>query len=346
MMAKSKKEVDVQGIEIANPLYDAVFKHLMANERVAKYFIETFIGEKIEGLTMTVQECPVYKWSSKYGKLNIAPEDLEYLKKLMVIRLDFVATIKTKAGEYKKVLIEVQKVRDIDDVDRFRQYLAEQYKRKDTITQNNKLVSEPLPIITIYLLGFNLPESDAIVFRVGRVYYDMINQKEMNVKISLAEYLTHDCYMVQLGRITGKTQTRLEKLLSVFEQRYFIEKGKKISKKYPHTVNDDIVQLMLKILEHVNADPDLRYDIEFEWASYEFLAKLILNKDKKITERDKKIVERDKKITKMEKTIAEGRKAIAEGRKALAEKEEENAELRRQLAKLQEKPKSLASQIG
>ena len=84
------------------------------------------------------------------------------------------------------------------------------------------------------MLGFDLPESDAIVFRVGRIYYDMIEKRPMDVKISLAEYLTHDCYMVQLGRITGKMHTRLEKVLSVFEQRYFLDNKKKTTKKYPH----------------------------------------------------------------------------------------------------------------
>jgi hypothetical protein len=325
IMAKTKKNMAVQGIEIANPLYDAVFKHLMANNKVAAYFIESFIGEKIESLTLTAQECPVLKWVSKFDEteFKITPADLERLKKITVIRLDFVATIKTDTGEYKKVLIEIQKVRETDDVVRFRHYLAEHYKRKDTISKNDKSASEPLPIISIYLLGFNLPESDAIVFRVGRVYYDMIEKKEMNVKISLAEYLTHDCYMVQLGRITGKTQTRLEKLLSVFEQRYFIDKNKKTAKKYPHANDDKMVRLMLEILEHVNANPDHQREIELEWSSLEILNKMVFDKDKKIKEIGKALIEKEK--------------ALLAKEKALVAKDEENAELRRQLAKLHQK---------
>ncbi|MDR1666992.1 MAG: hypothetical protein LBS03_04775 [Bacteroidales bacterium] len=43
------------------------------------------------------------------------------------------ATIETKAGEWKKILIEVQKSWDETDVKRFRNYLAEQYRRVDRI---------------------------------------------------------------------------------------------------------------------------------------------------------------------------------------------------------------------
>ena len=305
-----KKIVEVQGIEIANPLYDVVFKHLMENTHVASYFIETFIGEKVESLSLLAQESTYFKWLETYDKLELTPEDLELLKKITVIRLDFVATIKTADGEHKKVLIEIQKSRDTTDVMRFRTYLAEQYKRKEAITVNNKTESVPLPIITIYLLGFNLSESDAVVLRVGRFCYDMIENKTINLKIPLVEYLTHDCYMVQLGRITGKMQTRLEKVLSVFEQRYFVDSKKKTVKKYPHTADDEIVCLMLKILEHINADSKLRSDIEMEWASHEVLNSMVVDKEKKIRKQAKTIEANTKALEANAKTIKEKNQTI------------------------------------
>lgn len=33
---------------IANPIYDVVFKNLMENDRVAKFFIGTLLGQTIE----------------------------------------------------------------------------------------------------------------------------------------------------------------------------------------------------------------------------------------------------------------------------------------------------------
>jgi hypothetical protein len=41
---------------IANPIYDMVFKRLMENRRVARFFIETLIGEQVEEIAMVPQE--------------------------------------------------------------------------------------------------------------------------------------------------------------------------------------------------------------------------------------------------------------------------------------------------
>ena len=106
-MARQKKIdiAQIEGIEIANPLYDVVFKHLMENYRVATFFIESFIGEKIESITMLKSESTIFKWLKNYERLYLTREDKERIKDLTVIRLDFVATVRTKDGEYKKILI-------------------------------------------------------------------------------------------------------------------------------------------------------------------------------------------------------------------------------------------------
>jgi len=35
---------------IANPIYDTVFKHLLENEKVAKFFISTLLGKTVYSL--------------------------------------------------------------------------------------------------------------------------------------------------------------------------------------------------------------------------------------------------------------------------------------------------------
>ncbi|MDR3093184.1 MAG: hypothetical protein LBU62_00890, partial [Bacteroidales bacterium] len=76
---------------IANPIYDLAFKRLMENERVAKFFIGTLLGQTIEAVTTASQEFTRYNNAGK----------------LAIFRLDFVATILTDTGERKKVLIEM-----------------------------------------------------------------------------------------------------------------------------------------------------------------------------------------------------------------------------------------------
>ena len=76
---------------IANPIYDVVFKSMMENERVAKFFIGTLLDETIETIIVRPQE---FTYTDE-------------LAGLAVFRLDFIATIKIASGEFKKVLIEI-----------------------------------------------------------------------------------------------------------------------------------------------------------------------------------------------------------------------------------------------
>ena len=167
---------------IANPIYDVVFKRMMENERVAKFFIGTLLEQTIESVEVKPQEF-IYT---------------DELAGLAVFRLDFIATIKTEAGEYKKILIEIQKAKNKIDLMRFRNYLAEQYKKEDTI--NDKKVI--LPITTIYVLGFKLPEIETPCIKVERNYRDLINKKILVKKSEFVEKLTHDSFIVQVEKIT------------------------------------------------------------------------------------------------------------------------------------------------
>ena len=217
-----KKESN--GVKIANPIYDTVFKYLMENRRVVRFFIETLIEERVTEVAVIPQEY-VYRKAISKEKNNTEKNDNDgaTFEFFSIIRYDFVATICNDEGEYKKVIIEIQKSRKPTDIIRFRNYLGEQYKRVDVINTKTGEVEKSLPIICIYLLGFNLPTLKTQAFKVGRFYWDMIAKRRMKGKDPLAESLTHDGYFVQIPRIKGKPRNILEKLLSVFEQKFFID---------------------------------------------------------------------------------------------------------------------------
>ncbi|MDR3093294.1 MAG: hypothetical protein LBU62_01450, partial [Bacteroidales bacterium] len=211
---------------IANPIYDLAFKRLMENERVAKFFIGTLLGQTIEAVTTDTQEFTRY---NNEGKLTI-------------FRLDFVATILTDAGERKKVLIEMQKAKELTDLMRFRGYLGEQYKKEDMVNDHPQV----LPITTIYVLGFNLPEINSACIRIGREYTDMITQQPIAERSHFIENLTHDSYVVQARRISKRYQTRLDKLMSVFAQENFTDNSG-IIKLYNHETDDEDIKAMTDI---------------------------------------------------------------------------------------------------
>jgi hypothetical protein len=324
---------------IANPIYDVAFKHLMDNERVARYFIETLIEEPIENIVVAPQEYTYLKKDDLQNEPNLTIERIKE-HTLSLIRFDFVATIKTSDGGYKKVLIEIQKAKKSVDVMRFRTYLGEQYKRKDKIEREGVGRTEPLPIITIYLLGFSLYEINAIAVKVNRTYLDLISRETLNVKNDFIESLTHDSYVVQIPRIEGRMRTRLEKMLGLFEQRYFID-DKGILKEYTQPFDDENLRQMAEILHYIGTEPEEREKIESERRWENLMESLydenMEKKDRTIVQLDKALEEKDKVLEEKEKAIEEKEKVLEETRKALEESQKAEDELRKELERLRRK---------
>jgi hypothetical protein len=60
---------------------------------------------------------------------------------------------------------------------------------------------------------------------VERNYKDFIARKIINRKCDFVKRLTHDCFIVQVNRITEGYQTSLDKILSIFEPSNFLDGG-------------------------------------------------------------------------------------------------------------------------
>ena len=267
---------------IANPIYDVVFKRLMENEKVAKFFISTLLEQTIE-------------------TIEVKPQEFTYTNELIgvaIFRLDFIATIKTKSGEVKKVLIEIQKAKNLIDIMRFRNYLALQYGKEDDV-QGEKVI---LPITTIYILGFKLPEILSPCLKVERNYKDLINNSLIETKSDFIEKLTHDSYVVQVQRITGRYQTKLDKLLSLFEQANFID-DRKIVKDFTHEIDNEDIKLLADILHYSGTDKVERKKLEVEQEAWRTIDAMTENLREKFIKQSEEIAEKDKLINEKNKLI-------------------------------------------
>jgi len=292
---------------IANPIYDVVFKRMMENERVAKFFIGTLLDETIESVEIKPQEFTY----------------IDSLAGLAVFRLDFYATIKTQSGEFRKVLIEIQKAKNQIDLMRFRNYLAEQYKKEDLIKEE-KVV---LPITTIYILGFKLPEISTPCLKVERQYRDLINQSLLGIKSDFVEKLTHDSFIVQVNRITDRYQTRLDKLLSIFEQTNFVDETK-IIKEFSHEVDLEEIKIATDILHYSGTNPSEKKKIETEQEAWRTVNAMFEEKEKKYL---KELNEKDQALTEKDQALIEKDQALTEKDQALNEKDKLIAELLKQI---------------
>jgi hypothetical protein len=301
---------------IANPMYDVVFKRMMENERVAKFFIGTLLNQTVETITVKPQE---FTYNSE-------------LAGLAVYRLDFIATIKTDTGELKKVLIEIQKAKNHLDLMRFRNYLAEQYKKQDIIDG----VSTVLPITTIYILGFKLPEIDTPCLKVERNYQDLIQNTKLDITSDFVENLTHDSFIVQVLRITDRYQTRLDKLLSVFEQTHFVD-DKKIIKEFFHQTDMEEVKIMTDILHHSGTNPAEKKEIEDEQEAWRTFDALTGNVRQKAENALRELAESRKELAESKKEIAESQKELTESQKEIAERDAALLKMQAELAALKRK---------
>ncbi|MDR0711279.1 MAG: hypothetical protein LBF67_02895 [Prevotellaceae bacterium] len=292
-------------ILIANPIYDTVFKRMMENDRVARFFIGTLLREEVAAVSLMPQEYTYYSEQEKFT----------------VFRLDFMAIVVTSTGAQKKVLIEIQKAKVEIDLMRFRRYLGAQYNKSDMVNG----VQTVLPI-TIYILGFKLPEVRTACVRIGREYWDMLTDTPITERSPFIERLTHDCYVVQVDRITERYRTRLDKLLSIFEQHNFVDADEAV-KQYMHDPDDEDVRMITDILHYVGTDPverkELDKEIEYRRTMDEYYAT--------VAEKDAAIAKKDAALAEKDAALAAEREALAEKDAALAEKD---AALARALAEL------------
>jgi len=332
---------------IANPIYDVVFKKLMENNKVAKFFIGTLLNENVVEVEFKPQEY-TYEGEFQDGDpqaIDVIEERIRKRHLIWVYRLDFIATIKTEDGEYKKVLIEIQKARNLIDLMRFRRYLAEQYKKEDII--NN--VKTALPITTIYILGFTLPEIDSACVKVDRNYIDLINNRKIERKSDFIEKLTHDSYIVQVDRITDRYQTRLDKLLSIFEQSNF-EDERKIVRYYTHNADIEEIKIITDMIHYVGTKPEERKRIENEQEAWRTITAFFEEKEarflkaleqsrKENEEKNVEIEEKSKEIEEKSKELEEKSKELEEKSKIIEDNKVELEEMKKQIQFLMTKIK-------
>lgn len=190
---------------IANPLYDNVFKYLLEDSEIAR----NLLGEILDVEVLSVDTRP--------QELTTTLEVGE--KSLTVFRMDFVCLIRTRTGEHKKVLIELQKSKNTSDLLRFRRYLGENYQRTETISSEKGQESQPLEIVTIYFLGYKIPEIEVPVLHVGRIWSDAASGETLGgIRSEFVRLLTHESYVIQTPRLPREGRRRLEQVLRVFGQ--------------------------------------------------------------------------------------------------------------------------------
>ena len=293
-------------IQIANPIYDSVFKYLMEDERIAKTLLSALLKKEVVAVEMRRNEY------TNGVRDNIS-----------MFRIDFGAHVKEPDGTIRLVLIELQKTWLETETLRFRQYLGAQYSNPENVPSENNKDGYAIPMVAIYLLGHRVGDINVPVLYVKHKAYDYDgNVVTDGIPDPFVESLIHDSIIVQIPLLHGQVNNRLEKVLSVFDQSQ-----KNGSDRHVLNVNDtpfdddDDMQYLLRRLLMAAANAQLRQEMNVEDEYF----KALEDRDTALMMKDKKLAEQAEQL---EQNKAELEQNKAELEQNKAELEQNKAQLR------------------
>ena len=281
-------------IHVANPIYDSVFKYIMEDERIAKTILSALLKKEVVHVTVRPHE---YSNTTR--------------DTLSMFRIDFAATVREKEGNEIKdriVLIELQKTWLNTETLRFRQYLGAQYNNKNNIREADEK-GFAYPMVAVYLLGHKVGNIKEPIVYVNHDVFDYNGNvvAEGNVE-PFVESLTHNSIIVQIPRLQGNVNNRLEKVLSVFDQTNVEGDTQQVLKidedKY---ADDNDMMYVLHKLTAAAANSEMRHDMNVEDEFY----KAIEDRDTAIMQRDKILKEQSKQLSQQSEQLKNMAKALS-----------------------------------
>ena len=277
-------------VTIANPIYDAIFKYLMEDQRIAKTVLSALLKKEVVKVEIRPHE---YANSTK--------------DRISMFRLDFAATIRDENGKESAILIELQKTWVETETLRFRQYLGTYYNLKDNVREEN---GQPyaLPLVAIYILGHRVGDINEPILYVSHGTFDYNgNAVSEGIPNTFVESITHDSIIVQIPLLNGQINNRLLKVLSVFDQSNADKHNTQLMRFDEDMYKGDVdLQYLLQRLERAALDARLRQDMNVEDEYYGELEK----RDTQLMQREKVIAEQQQRLDQYEADIVQSIKNL------------------------------------
>ena len=279
-------------VYVANPLYDAVFKYLMEDDRIAKTILTALLKKKVIDVKIRRNE---------YANLTRR-------ESISMFRIDFAATVLDEDNQPHLMLIELQKTWLPTETLRFRRYLALQYNNEENMLKEEH-EKYAIPMVAIYLLGHRVGKIEEPVIYVNHHAYNYDGKKvEEGIPDPFVESLQHDSIIVQIPLLHGRVNNRLEKVLCLFDQTNVADNKKVIKVDDKQFEGDNDMEYIVRRLQSAAADPDMRYQMN---AEDEFFKELEA-RDSLIMEKDGQLKEKDEMLRKMIKGMLENGMSLDE----------------------------------
>ena len=326
-------------IQIANPVYDVVFKYMMEDQEIAKAFLGAFLKKEVievklqrneytgtltedtaadaevkaDANTGTEVKAGTGTGTSAAASAGTKRKDIIKKRDIRLSRIDFGARVREPDGSEHQLLIELQKNWTHFETLRFRRYLAAQYTAQENMKPGTK-GREAYPMVNIYLLGHRVGDIEEPILYVDRGFYDYEGRTvNKGLPDAFVDSLTHRSIIVQLPLLDGKRRNPLERMLELFSPKYLNSSDYHILD-IPDEgplLEDAATERMLTRLRFAAADSKLRRDAEIE---EEFASELELKETEVMLAREE-----------ARQSIEEARQSMEEARQTIAEAEAKTA---------------------
>ena len=165
-------------------------------------------------------------------------------------------------------------------------------------------------MVTVYLLGHKVGDIEEPVLYVHRKAYDYYdNVVTRGLPDPFVDSLTHDSIIVQIPRLRGQVNNRLEKVLSIFDQSHAEGKNKQVLHidESLYADDGDMLHIVHRLLAAAS-DSKMRHEMNVEDEYYS----AIENRDTTILLKERKIAEQVATIKEQGDTIREQGDTIKE----------------------------------
>lgn len=291
-------------LSVTNPIYDAPFKYLMEDERIAKIILSALLKKNVVAVEMRPHE-----YTNKNKDYQVA-----------MFRVDFAATVREEDehGVVKDhhVLVEVQKTWIETETLRFRRYLGTHYSDENNMKVDGKKGKYALPMVAVYLLGHRVGNIEEPIFYCNHKVLDYDgNEVTAGIPDPFVESLTHDSIIVQIPLLHELVNGRLKKVLSVFDQTFADPCDKQLIKlNEADYQGDKDMEYILRKLTSATVDADLRKDMDVEDEYYSVLESrdtTIMNMDKRIKQQKSLLDEQQSQLDEQRQQLANFARAMA-----------------------------------
>lgn len=191
-------------MQIANPIYDAVFEYLLQDDRAARLLISRTARMEVESVAPLPRDRGAADAPALFGA-------------------DFMARVRNADETMRQVLFEIRKANTPTDVEIVRASLARPVPGH-RIIEHPSGVSEAAPVVAVYFVSRgDLGYGDVTVLDVLPRVTERSTGAELDSGHPFVTDVCRRSCVVQIQRLKGRRRDDLERMLSVFDQGLVLE---------------------------------------------------------------------------------------------------------------------------